>query len=104
MRGGFRVVERGDGPRSPAESRGDTAFGHDHREHGLLGCLRPRYRAGDCLGHLGCARDDRRYEEDDERVDARVGEQHRDGALVGLPGGPSEHVDGVRDAGLRRKE
>ena len=67
---------------------------------GLSDCA-ALYRARDRGRDLVGARDDRRDEEHDQRVEPRVGEQRRDRLLVGRAGRRAEHVDRVRDARRR---
>ena len=101
-----RAADSGYGKRRrrTRSSVGRRALGaHHDREHRLVGCARldgAADRGGDLVG----ARDDRRHEEHDQRVEARVGEQQRERRLVGRAGRRAEQVDRVRDARLAGKD
>ena len=70
---------------------------------GLSRCGCGADRADDRLGDLLGARDHRRNEEDDHRVDPGIGEHVGDRLLVGRADRGAEHVDRVREARLARQ-
>ena len=74
------------------------------RARACRSCRALSTRADDRLGDLLRPGDDRRHEEHDHGVDARVGEHVREHRLVGRAGRRAEHVDRVREARLARQE
>ena len=100
--GGLRIGERRDGGDRAQRCR-RARRGEDCGEHGLVRLIGLGRRAADRGADVGCLHGHRRHEQDDDGVDARVGEDHGQGRVEVLRRGGAEHVDGVRDRRLGRK-
>jgi hypothetical protein len=98
----LRIREGGDVRARPQRLRHALRAHHD-REHRLPGGGLAR-GGGDRVGHLGGGRAHCGDEEDEDGVDARVGEHGRQRGRVALVRGGAEHVDRVGEARLRRQQ